>query len=370
MTDKRLAPFHLNRRRLPRQQRQHESSSWSRGIRRPLPVEPTFESPHATLSLEMESSNIWPDQRSLCVSTGTPSSKAISSFGNTEATEWADSPAGLEGDGPTSQAGALTSGRPDDADLSRRLSSTGRLGRRDRRARRSRPKASARAGFAARARGRATASTPERATRVGREQKVHSRGPARPGPPGSAEGNRASPNAPRHPHHHCTAPCRDARAPLRCTCPAAPIDPRLTGLCAVRHSLSLSLSLSQRQPIGLAPSHSTEGAHLRSLFASLAHFARMPLLVFISPACPLSHATPTPHPSTPLASSQALSFRRVTRRKNRSRGPFASLTGCHKAKRGTDRLLCIPAYFVLPLELAILQFPRPTHTHTHTVTQE
>ncbi|VEL30328.1 unnamed protein product [Protopolystoma xenopodis] len=91
MTDESLAPFHRDRRRLPRKQRQHESSSkanrqlvdrnppsssggtdlrisspntftrngWSRGIRRRLLVEPTFESLHPTLLLEMESAVVF-----------------------------------------------------------------------------------------------------------------------------------------------------------------------------------------------------------------------------------------------------------------------------------------------------------------------
>ncbi|VEL14710.1 unnamed protein product [Protopolystoma xenopodis] len=54
MKHENLAPFHRNRKRLPRKQRQHECSSKSRGIRRRLLVEPTFESLHQTLSLEME----------------------------------------------------------------------------------------------------------------------------------------------------------------------------------------------------------------------------------------------------------------------------------------------------------------------------
>ncbi|VEL32279.1 unnamed protein product [Protopolystoma xenopodis] len=81
MTDESLTPFHRNRKRMPRKQRQHESSnkanrqlvkrnppsssggtdlrislnlidSWSRGIRRRLLVEPTFESLHPTAGQE------------------------------------------------------------------------------------------------------------------------------------------------------------------------------------------------------------------------------------------------------------------------------------------------------------------------------
>ncbi|VEL11625.1 unnamed protein product [Protopolystoma xenopodis] len=83
MTYESLAPFHRNRRRLPRKQRQHESSSkanrqlvkrnpslvvfwWNRhsnlftqhfhsnSVAGRLLVEPTFESLHPTLPLEME----------------------------------------------------------------------------------------------------------------------------------------------------------------------------------------------------------------------------------------------------------------------------------------------------------------------------
>ncbi|VEL24516.1 unnamed protein product [Protopolystoma xenopodis] len=85
MTDESLARFHQNRRRLPQKQRQHKSSSkanrqlvkrnppsssggtdlrpvkpidsWSRGIRRRLLVELTFESLHPTLSLEIKVSS-------------------------------------------------------------------------------------------------------------------------------------------------------------------------------------------------------------------------------------------------------------------------------------------------------------------------
>ncbi|VEL07873.1 unnamed protein product [Protopolystoma xenopodis] len=62
MTDESSARVHRNRRRLPRKQCPHESSSkpidnWSRGIRRRLLVEPTFECLHQTLSLEMEVSS-------------------------------------------------------------------------------------------------------------------------------------------------------------------------------------------------------------------------------------------------------------------------------------------------------------------------
>ncbi|VEL26654.1 unnamed protein product [Protopolystoma xenopodis] len=55
LKDERLAPFHRNRRRLPRKQHQHECSS--KANRRRLLVEPTFESLHATIPLEMEVSS-------------------------------------------------------------------------------------------------------------------------------------------------------------------------------------------------------------------------------------------------------------------------------------------------------------------------
>ncbi|VEL37669.1 unnamed protein product [Protopolystoma xenopodis] len=72
LTDESLAPFYRNRRRLPRKQRQHESSSktnrqLSRGIRHRVLVESTFESLHPTPSPEMEVSSTKRDSKSRLV---------------------------------------------------------------------------------------------------------------------------------------------------------------------------------------------------------------------------------------------------------------------------------------------------------------
>ncbi|VEL41849.1 unnamed protein product [Protopolystoma xenopodis] len=56
VTDKSLAPVHRNRRGLPQNMNVQVKpiDGWSRGVRRRLLVEPTFESFQPTLPLEME----------------------------------------------------------------------------------------------------------------------------------------------------------------------------------------------------------------------------------------------------------------------------------------------------------------------------